>query len=101
MVGCSNGDDGLNVGIHYSDKLATLQAEKERFEGSKSMTQIVTWRCQPKNNNLRDQNPQLEEQSDVVCPDKPNRGIETPHREAWRHCWPARNNSRDKNPQLG
>jgi hypothetical protein len=54
MVGCSNGADGLNVEIHYSDKLAAPQAEKESFEGSKSMTQIVIWRCQPKKNNSRD-----------------------------------------------
>jgi hypothetical protein len=33
MIACSNGADGLNVGIHYSDKLAALQAEKERFKG--------------------------------------------------------------------
>jgi hypothetical protein len=32
-VGCSNSADGLNVGIHYSGKLAALQAEKERFRG--------------------------------------------------------------------
>jgi hypothetical protein len=33
MVGRSNGADGLNVGIHYSDKLAELQAEKREIQG--------------------------------------------------------------------
>jgi hypothetical protein len=53
MVDCSNGADGLNVEIHYSIKFAALQAKKERFMGSKTMTQIVVWHCQP-NNNSRD-----------------------------------------------
>jgi hypothetical protein len=48
MVSCSNGADGLNVGIHYSGKFAALQAEKERFKGSISMTRTIIWHCQPK-----------------------------------------------------
>jgi hypothetical protein len=38
MVDCSNGVDGLNVEIYYSVEFAALQAEKERFKGSKTMT---------------------------------------------------------------
>jgi hypothetical protein len=47
-VSCSNSIDGLNVGIPYSGEFATLQAKKERFKGSRSMTRTVIWRCQPK-----------------------------------------------------
>jgi hypothetical protein len=76
MVDCSNGVDGLNVEIHHSIEFAALQPEKERFKGSKTMTQTVVWRRQPKNNS-RDQNPQLEEQGNTASPNTPNRGIET------------------------
>jgi hypothetical protein len=51
MVDCSNGADGLNVEIHHSIEFATLQAKKEKFKGSKTMTQTVVWRRQPKNNS--------------------------------------------------
>jgi hypothetical protein len=77
MVDCSNGVDGPNVEIHYSVEFAALQDEKERFKGSKTMTQIVVWHCQTKNNS-RDKHPQLEEKGDTACLDTPNRGIETP-----------------------
>jgi hypothetical protein len=32
MIGCNNGTNGLNKGIHYSSEFAALQAEKERFK---------------------------------------------------------------------
>jgi hypothetical protein len=71
MVDYSNGANGLNVEIHYSVEFAALQAEKERFKGSKTMTQTVVWHCQPKNNS-RDKHPQLKEKGDIACPNMPN-----------------------------
>jgi hypothetical protein len=38
MVNYSNGADGLNVENYYSVEFAALQAEKEKFKGSKTMT---------------------------------------------------------------
>jgi hypothetical protein len=51
MIGYNNGADGLNRGIHYSSEFAALLAKKERFKGSKTMTWMVIWRCQPEDNS--------------------------------------------------
>jgi hypothetical protein len=90
----------LNVGIHYLGKLAALQAKKEGFEGSKSMTRTVIWRCQPKRITQGIKIHNSKSKATLFARISQTEELRPLAREAWRHRWPVRNNLRDKNPQL-
>jgi hypothetical protein len=69
------------IGTQYSGKLAALQTEKYKFEGSKSTTRIARWhqrawwRCSPQRKSSRDKNPQLKKHGGIAGPREIFRGI--------------------------